>query len=170
MEFDIYSQHSFQTWRSKTGQRHGDSLISFMEFYKRFCTFFFPSLSKAEAKLGLCLAPGTCTDVPLGACRPAPRHLSPALLPETEIRYPQHQPESGTSNLKRSGQLQTEPRLQEPWRLCRRPWATSARSSLVFRTLANNKRSAIGGSLYLNYLKKKKNLMSSEHFTCCSPT
>lgn len=56
------------------------------------------------------------------------------------------------------GQLQTQPRGQEPWRLCRRPWATSARDSLVVRTLANNKRSAIGGSLYLDYLKNTKNL------------
>lgn len=127
-----------------------------MKFYKRFVLFFFFP-SQASAKPGLCLAPGNMQTH-------APRCFAPsltALIFRTVSRARNQIPAASAwerpSSLKRSrAAANTEPQLLEPWRLCGRPWAPSASGSLVLRALANNKRSAIGGSLYLDYSKRKK--------------
>lgn len=66
---------------------------------------------------------------------------------------------SGTEGLGqitgRSVQQILHQQLRTPWSLGRHLLATSAETR---RALTNNKRSALGGSLYLNYEKKEKNL------------
>lgn len=112
---------------------------------------FFPS--QASAKPGLCLAPGNMQRHAPGCFASSLTALIFCTVSRARNQIP------AASAWEWNKQLEEEQgscKHWEPWRLCGRPWAPSASGSLVLRALANNKRSAIGGSLYLDYSKRKK--------------
>lgn len=130
--------------------------------------FFFFFQTKPQLSLGCAWLPGTCRDMPLGASRPASQLSSSVLFPEPEIRSLQHQPESGTSNLKRSrAAANTESPGgsaggREP------PLPAALWFSGLWLIIKGQRLEAL--FISTTQKEKKKKLMSSEHFTCCSPT
>lgn len=141
---------------------HRDSLISFISFIKDLYIF----QAKPRQILSCAWLLGARSDVLLCSSNPdlkPPPSPSRACtrFPELEIRHQAHRAASGTNKWKENeAAANIAPAARSV------PGVPSAQ---VLGAPSNNIRSAIRGSLCLNYIKKKKKLMSSEHFTCCSP-